>query len=123
MEDLENKINAILSSPESMERIMQLARAFSGSDNSGSPATSQADAADSGGNTDSLAGFDPQVMQMLTKAIKEFSTPSDTERLISAIKPYLSRSRVEKVDKALSICRLAKIARKVFPEFGGSGHV
>lgn len=123
MEDLENKINSLLSSPESMERIMQLARAFSGNDNSGSPASSQADATDSGGNSDTLAGLDPRIMQMLTGAIKEFSTPSDTERIISAIKPYLSSGRIEKVDKALSICRLAKIARKVFPEFGGSGHV
>jgi hypothetical protein len=123
VEDLENKINSLLSSPESMERIMQLARALSGNENSVSPASSQADATTSGGNGDSLAGLDPRVMQMLTGAIKELSTPSDTERLIAAIKPYLSHERIDKVDKALSICRLARIARKVFPEFGGSGHV
>lgn len=121
MEDLEGKINSLLSSPESMERIMQLARAFS--NNGKSDSSSQTDAPGTGEAGESLAGLDPRVLQMLTGAIKEFSTPSDTERLISAIKPYLSSGRIEKVDKALSICKLAKMARKVLPELGGSGHV
>ena len=123
MEDLEGKINELLSSPESMERIMQLARTFSGNDKSGSSASSQDDAPDTGGAAEGLGGLDPKVMKLLSGAIKEFSAPSETERLISAIKPYLSSGRVEKVDKALSICKLAKVARKVLPEFGGSGHV
>lgn len=123
MEDLEGKINALFSSPESMERIMQLARSFSGNDKSGSSASSQDETPDAKGATDNLGGFDPRLMMMLTGALKEFSAPSETERLISAIKPYLSSGRVEKVDKALSIARLAKVARKVIPELGGTGNV
>lgn len=123
MEDLEGKINSLLSSPESMERIMQFARTLSGNDNSGSSASSQDNAPESGGAADILGGLDPRIMMMLTGALKEFSAPSETEKIISAIKPYLSSGRVEKVDKALSICRLAKVARKVLPELGGSGNV
>ena len=119
MDDLEGKISALFSSPESMERIMQLARTISGNDKSGESQASKDDSPDAGGRSDNLGGFDPKLMQVVAGAMKEFSQPSEAALLISAIKPYLSEDRVEKVEKALSIARLAKVAKKVLPELSG----
>jgi hypothetical protein len=123
VEDLEGKLNALFSSPESMERIMQLARTLSGNENAGNSAPSQVDTPSGSGGSDNLGGIDPQMMQVVAGAMKAFSAPSEAEKLISAIKPYLSSSRIEKIERAVSIARLAKVAKKVLPELGGKGHV
>ncbi len=123
MEDLESKINALFSSPESMERIMQLARTLSGTEHKDNAAPSQADAPENTERLTNPGGIDAATMQMLAGAMKAFSAPSEEERLITALKPYLSSNRMEKIDKAVGIAKLAKVARKVLPELGGKNHV
>jgi hypothetical protein len=106
-----------------MERIMQLARTISGNESAGSSAPSQADTPSGSSLPNNLGGIDPQMMQVVAGAMKAFSTPSEAEKLISAIKPYLTSSRIEKVERAISIARLAKVAKSVLPELGGKGNV
>ena len=106
MDDLEGKLNSLLSSPESMERIMQLAKSLSG---------------DGGGAPSGQAGPDPRLAELMAKAASEFAVPGETERLAEALRPFLSPERAERLERAAKIARIARVARRVIPELGGGG--
>jgi len=126
MGDFENKMNELLKSPESMEQIMKLARSLSGNSDGhnsdaehGGPGNAQQnpEPAEFGG------GIDPRLMGLFGAALKEYGSPNDKATLITALKPYLKSDRRDKIDKALQIAKLAKVAKTVIPEFGGTKNV
>lgn len=112
MDELESKLSTIFSSPDSMEKIRSLAQSLAGGSSS-LPASSE----------NSGQQFDPQIMQVMTRAMSEFSKPSEAASLIYALRPYLTPERIKRVDKALNIAKMAKIAKTIIPEFGGDKHV
>ena len=122
MDELESKISAIFSSPEHMEQIKNLAQSLSsgGFGHSDLP-HEQAMSAE----TKSLPAqsFDPRLMQLMSKVMSEYSKPSEASSLLHAIRPYLSSERISKLDRALNIAKLAKIAKTIIPEFGGDNRV
>ena len=113
MDDIESKLSAIFSSPESMEQIRNIAKSLSGGEKSSAPP----------GGSGPEAQPDPRLMQLLTRAMSEYSRPSEAGSVISALRPYLSPERAGRLDKALSIARIAKIAKTVLPELGGDRRV
>jgi hypothetical protein len=126
MGEFEDKINDLLKSPESLGQIMKLARSLSGESNDESQSGPQRESdsnSSSSGNSGFSGGFDPQIMSFLGSALREYTSPSDKTALIAAIKPYLKSERQQKVDKALQIAKLAKVAKNVIPELGGSKNV
>jgi len=123
MGDFENKLNELLKSPESLEQIMNLARSLSGGEAENSAKEVKEEAAKPSGFSAPGGGFDPQIMGLLGAALKEYSSPSENDALISAIKPYLKKDRREKVEKAIQIAKLAKVAKNVIPDIGGSNNV
>jgi len=109
LSELEDKLNSILNSPEQMSRIMELAKNLSGENHS----AQQPDPEPSGIN-------EARMLSMVTKIMAEFNNSScGKEPLISAIKPYLSESRRDRIDKAARIAKIAKVARTAFNELGG----
>ena len=117
MDDLQSKISAIFSSPESMEQIRSLAQSLAGSSDMQNPSSSTEH------HEDALPLIDPRIMQLMTKAMSEFSKPSEASALLGALRPYLSPERMSKVDNAINIAKIAKIARTIIPEFGGDKSV
>jgi hypothetical protein len=123
MGDFENKINDLLKSPESLEQIMKLARSLSGGEQTENTEGEKQESPKATPQSDFGAAFDPQIMGLLGSALKEYGSPSDTTALILALKPYLKQESRDKVDKAMQIAKLAKVAKTVIPEFGGSNNV
>ncbi|MBR6653962.1 MAG: hypothetical protein IKL27_04415 [Oscillospiraceae bacterium] len=118
MDDLQSKISAIFSSPESMEQIRNLAQSLAGGgEDMQSPVSTPPQ------STEPSLQMDPRIMQVMTRAMSEFSKPSEASALLGALRPYLSQDRISKVDRAMNIARLAKIARTIIPEFGGDKRV
>ena len=118
MDDLQNKISAIFSSPESMEQIRNLAQSLAGgSEDIQSTMTTAPQ------QPEPSLQMDPRIMQIMTRAMSEFSKPSEASALLGALRPYLSQDRISKMDRAMNIARLAKIARTIIPEFGGDKRV
>ncbi len=117
MDDLQSKISAIFSSPESMEQIRTLAQSLAGNSEalSSSPVPQQ--------QSEPQLPIDPRIMQVMTRAMSEFSKPSEASALLGALRPYLSPERISKVDRAMNIAKIAKIARTIIPEFGGDNRV
>ena len=142
MAELDDKINALLSDPDSMAKLMQLAQSLSGG--SGSPEPQQAPqgqwnppqppppqtapaafSAGSGGGGDPLSsltgGLDPQMLMRLLPLVQELGSGQDTNarRLVYALRPYLKPERQDKVERALQLARLFHIGKKFLAGWGG----
>lgn len=128
MGEFEDKINNILSSPEEMEKIMSIAKSFSAGNDS-DPKGDSPHKEDKGGEAVKnekpggfdLGSLDPKMLQMMSKFMKGYSSSSDSSNmaLITAMKPYLKEDRHEKLDKAMQIAKMAKIARTAFSNNDG----
>lgn len=112
MDELESKINSLFSSPESMERIMQLAQSLSGGEREHREDKQETERSDA-------PGFDPKLMGLVAGAMQEFSSQGEADQLCKALRPILSQEKAERLDRALGIARLVRVARKVLPQLGG----
>jgi hypothetical protein len=124
MSELEDKLNQILSSPAEMEKIMGLARSFSGSLGGTSPGEGAGAAAgptpDLSGIASTLKDIDPKIFRLVTRLATEYTSGKDDKAvLLNAIKPYLKEDRREKIDRAADIAKLARLAKVAFREFSG----
>lgn len=112
MGGFEDKLNEILSSPESMEQIFTLAKSFEGgaSDGSGGSSSSSGSSG-SGGENPQFPPIDPKIMAMLGRFMGEYSKEDRTVAALGAIKPFLKEEKQERVTKAMEMARLARIAK------------
>jgi len=112
MSDFEQTLNSLLSSPEDMAKIMDLAKELGG----GMPQSPPQDAAPP-------AGLDPKILQSAGRILSEYKArKNDKSELIRSLKPYIRRERRDALDRALEITRLAGIARIAMASFtGGEG--
>ena len=116
MSELEDKINSLLSDPEQMEKITQMARSLMG----GAPQT-QTERREEDDMPGGL-GIDAASLQRLGRMLSRGAGQKPQERaLLEAMKPYLSEKRRSKMDKAIKLARLAKIAQLAMGEMGGDG--
>lgn len=116
MDELEHKISELLSNPEGMEQLMSLARSLSG----GGEKAAAADPPSS--EPPPLGGaFDPAMMSKVIGMLGKLNEQDSGKKnaLIAALKPYLSEARRDKVDRALSLMRMTKLARAALTESEG----
>lgn len=110
MDDMTEKINQILSDPESMEKIKNLAGMFANSqgsaDNSGGE-TKHND--DSGGDDTGLPPIDPATLFKIKNALDVIKKDDPRINLLVALKPVLNYKRRQKVDEAIHILRLLSL--------------
>ena len=105
MSEFEEKLNSILSDPESMGKIMDLARGLTGSKEE--PKLPFGD-------------IDPKMIGIMTRLMKEYNTTeSDKTALLSAMKPYVKSENREALDKAGSVLKMTRLAKIALTEFGG----
>ena len=144
MSEWEDKLNAILSSPETMEQIMSLASSLSGGGENGGEGTASVPSEQQqtsqmpqmqqmgapqtadplGGLGSLLSGFDPSMLQKVIPLMQEFTAGSDEKQaLLTALKPFLKQESQEKVDKAIRIARLSKVIRSAMKLFREDGYV
>ena len=125
MAEFDEKLNNILSNPEAMSQIMQLAQSLGG------PAASppaqqpaQAPPPPSGGGGDLLSslagGLDAGLLTRLLPLIQELGgqRESNARNLLYALRPYLRSDRQE-VERALQLARLFHLGRKFLSGWEG----
>lgn len=125
MEDFEEKLNTILSSPETMGQIMALANSLSGGgeEQKSEPAPAE-NAAPLGDVSNLLQGMDSGTLQKLMALWGEYRRGGDEKtRLLEAMKPFLRQERQEKLDRAVQIARVSRVIRAAIEQFRGEGHV
>lgn len=142
MAEFDEKLNSILSNPDAMAQIMQLAQSLSGGQAAEPPpqaapqppppppprptpqsAPPPPPASPAGPDLlSSLAGgVDPKLLAKLLPLIQELGDQQDSNAraLLYALRPYLKPDRQEKVERALQLARLFHLGKKFLAEWGG----
>ena len=133
MAEFDDKLNSILSNPDAMAQIMQLAQSLGGppqGETAAAPAPQPPPAPPSppppaGGSLLSAlgGGLDPQLLSRLLPLVQELGGAQDSNarQLLYALRPYLKPERQAKVERALLLARLFRIGRRFLT--GGEGRV
>ena len=141
MAEFDEKLNSILSNPDAMSQIMQLAQSLGGDGQSaappppGQPDPQQAPAwgppppqqTPPSGGGDLLSsllgggGLDPGLLSRLLPLIQELGGQRDSNarNLLYALRPYLRSDRQEKVERALQLARLLHLGKKFLSGWEG----
>ena len=141
MSEFEDKLNAILSNPEAMAQVANLAQSLGlngsppgeppqGQQSQPSqqpvrneqPSSAGPDLSALGGM---LGGIDPSMIQRLLPLLGELQGDSASDErmaLLHALAPFLRPERREKVERAAKTAHLLHVGKKLLSSLGG-GHV
>ena len=125
MSELDEKLNALLSNPESMAQIMQLAQSLSGKspEPASTPVPPPAPPPPSAHTAplSSLPGsLDPKLLARMLPIIQELGQEPNQQarQLLYALRPYLKSERQERVERALQLARLIHVGKKFLSGWG-----
>ena len=117
MTNFDEKLNSLLSDPEAMGQIMQLARSLGGSFD-GSQSTlfpPEPPQQPSPPVNNLFSGIDPSAVIRLLPLVQELGEQNKNARaLLLALRPYLKPERQDKVEQALQLARLICVGKKFF---------
>ena len=111
MEGMEEKLGAILGNPQMMQQIMSMAQSL-GSSQQPPPEKSQPPAP---------PGIDPAMIGRLAPLLQGTGIDQQQRTLLNALNPYLSQSRLERLERAMQAAKLANLITGLLP--GGGSHV
>lgn len=106
MDDLNAKINELLSDPKSLEQLKGLGEMLSLNT---SPDTIHNKEQNIANNTSNIS---PDMMGMVSKLMPMMSSlnkEDDTTRLLSSLRPFLSAERQQKLDTAQKLIKMMKL--------------
>jgi len=114
MNELESRLNELLNSPEQMQKIMEMAQAFTAS----SPETAAQESAPAA--VSPSLEFDPRILRVLSALLSQ-SCEAEKEKLaiLNALQPFLREDRREKLRQAVELARMARIARTALARLAG----
>ena len=138
MAEFDDKLNSLLSNPEAMAQIMQMAQSLSGGQaqqvpqappqqpSPPPPPPPVQQAASSGGNplaalSGLTSGMDTAMLTKLLPLIQELGSQNDSNarQLLYALRPYLKPDRQEKIERALQLARLFHLGKKFLSGWEG----
>ena len=100
MEDLNEKLTRLLSSPEGMEKIQSVMAALGGTAPQEEPPPTPAPAE---------AGADMATLSRLLPLLGQMNRENEDTRLLSALRPYLHGSRAEKLEESMRLMKLMQL--------------
>ncbi len=134
MAEFDDKLNSILSNPDAMSQIMQLAQSLSGpgpgaeapppqpSPPQPPPPPPPGGGGDLFSSLSSLAGgMDPKFLSRLLPLVQELGGQRDSNAraLLYALRPYLKEEKQDKVERALQLARLFHLGKKFLSGWEG----
>ena len=120
MDDVNEKLNALLSDPGSMAQNMQLAQQLSGSMGGENTPPSPPSPPQAVPPPAPLPAIDPQVIAKYLPLLHELTRDtSQTTQLLYALRPFLKDGKQNKVERAARLARLITIGKRFLTEGGG----
>ena len=113
MGDFEEKLDSILNNPQAMSQIMTLAQSLGGtSSKEADPAPVDPPSFDPGFQ------MDPQLLSGIMSLLGSYNDQDDQRvALLTALRPFVKERRYAKLDKAIQIARLSRMARMALELF------
>ncbi len=108
MDDMEQKLNSILGNPQMMSQLMTMAQSLgNNSSESGQEDVQQA-------NSSPLPeGLDLGMLQKVAGLAQKSNIDRNQQALLTALRPYLSKERISKLEKAMRASKIAAMATAV----------
>lgn len=138
MAEFDEKLNSLLSDPNAMAQIMQLAQSITGGQEQQSapppspppspqqprPAPQPQAASPAFPTADMLSslagGMDPKLLMKLLPLVQELGgQDSNARTLLYALRPYLKEERQQKIERALQLARLFHVGKKFLASWEG----
>ena len=121
MSEWEDKLNTLLSDPNAMAQVMQMAQSLSQQMGaSGSTASSSGDPTAAAEHSPPpqelsslLGGVDPALIQRLLPLLSQINRieSSETSAFLLALRPFLKPERRDKVERAVQLARLIHLGK------------
>lgn len=126
MAEFDDQLNSLLSNPESMAQIMNLAQSLSGGTSSpalSAPPPPPPPTAGGEGLGNLFGGIDSKTLLKFLPLIQSLggSGDSNSKQLLYALRPYLRQERQAKVDRAVQLARMICIGKQMLSEWGNDG--
>ena len=99
MDEMNEKLGAILSNPQMMQQIMSMAQSLGSQPQPEQPP-----------KNDSLPEIDLGMLQRLSGLASQGTIDQNQQSLLKALRPYLTRERIEKLEKAMRAAKMARMA-------------
>ena len=109
MENLEDKLSSVLNNPQLMQQIMAMANSIGQS----SPPPPKQDPPPV-----SLPDIDPGLISQLANLGSGSAVDNDQRALLNALCPYISRDRVNRLERAMRAAKLASFASGFLSQSG-----
>ena len=109
MDELEQKLGAVLNNPQLMQQIMSMAQAMGSQPPQTEPQRQPEQQA--------MPAIDPGMLTRLAGLSRQSSIDRDQQALLKALNPYLSKDRIGRLERAMRAAKMAKLAGS----FLGSG--
>ena len=101
MDEMEDKLGAILNNPQMMQQIMSMAQAFGSQQQDSQPLSE---------SFPSLPVADLGLIQKISGLARQSSIDKREQALLGALREYLSHDRITKLEKAMRAAKMAKLA-------------
>ena len=111
MDEMNDKIGAILNDPKMMQQIMSMAQSLGGSPGPEQPKQEQR-------VESTLPEIDLATVQRLTGLARQSSIDKREQALLRALGAYLSKERIGKLEKAMRAAKMAKLASSALGQKG-----
>lgn len=120
MSEWEDKLNTLISDPDAMAQVMQMAQSLSqqmgasgGAVSSSGGPTAAADVPPPQELSSLLGGIDPALIQRLLPLLSQMNRAesSETTAFLLALRPFLKPERRDKVERAAQLARLIHLAK------------
>lgn len=108
MDQMEEKLGAILSNPQLMQQIMNMAQSLGQSPPEPKPEPAPQPA-------QSLPDIDPAMIGKIMSLAGKSNIDRNQKALLCALEPYLSGPRLQKLEKAMRAARLAGAVSAILP--------
>lgn len=110
MENMEEKLNAMLNDPETMQKVMSMAQSLGlGTNPPEPPKQSQ---------NPSAPDIDIAMLQKFSGIAKQGNIDKEQQALLRALSPYLTKERIRKLENAMRAAKMAKVAAAALGQQG-----
>ncbi|MBQ0038321.1 MAG: hypothetical protein KBS74_06590 [Clostridiales bacterium] len=121
MSELDDKLNALLSNPDSMAQVMQLAQQLSGTFGGDMPTPPpppppQQSQTPQSNSASLLGNLDPKLISRLLPLLQGQNN-SQTMQLLYALRPFLKEEKQGKVERAAKLARLIYLGKQFLSEW------